>query len=391
LKKDLQMKQFLLLCVVLVGFADAPYAASTGAVSILVSVHNGAVLVPVSINGAPLNFLLDTGSERSAVGNGIIERLKLEEKGEDKALGNYSLRSMGSVEIRSIQIADVELNSQVLAVVDLTPLSRAAGVPIDGVLGNDVLRRSPFKLNYSKQTMTLGPLLQLGALGVPVRLKRVRDQLFVPVTLVSLRRELLVDTGTNSTNLSWGTWQQLSKMWKPKSVIEGIVSSEGSTAFLACLDSARIGNIEVKDQAMRVQNSMSTGIFAEPGFGGILGADFWSQFEVTFDLSRNMLYVKPDPDFEADPYKYVTIGIQFAKDSSGVFTVVSVWKNSPAAEAGIGPGDRISSVDGQSVTALTTGQFSKKLHAKTGTSIKLTLDRPIGPVVITVKTRKLLC
>jgi len=100
-----------------------------------------------------------------------------------------------------------------------TPLSRAVGVPIDGVLGNDVLLRSPFKLNYSKQIMSLGPLSQLGDLGTPVQMKKVHDQFFVPITLVSLRRELLVDTGTNSTNLSWSTWEQLSKMWKPKSVV----------------------------------------------------------------------------------------------------------------------------------------------------------------------------
>ncbi len=385
------MKQLLLLCVLLIGFAHAAYAASAGAVNISVSVHNGAVLVPVLINSTPLNFLLDTGSESSAVGTETVERLNLEEKGQGKALGNYSLRSVGSVEVKSIQIANVELNSQILAVVDLTPLSRAAGVPVDGVLGNDVLLRSPFKVSYSKQTMTLGPLSQLGDLGTPIQMKRTRDQFFLPITLVSLPRELLVDTGTNSTNLSWSTWEQLSKIWKPKSVIEGIVSSEGSTALLACLDSARIGNIEVNNQAMRVQNPMSAGVFADPGFGGILGADFWRQFEVTFDLSRGMLYLKLDPGFEPDAYKYVTIGIQFVKAPSGVFTVVSVWKNSPAAEAGIEPGDQISAVDGESVNVLTPEQLSKKLHVTLGTPIKLNLDRPGGPSVITVKTRKMLC
>lgn len=391
LKRDVQMKQFLLLSVLLIGFADAAHAAPSGVVNISVSVHNGAVLVPVLVNGVPLNFLLDTGSESSAVGTGIIERLKLEEKGQGKALGNYSLRSTGSVEVKSIQIADVELNSQVLAVVDLTPLSRATGVPVDGVLGNDVLLSSPFKLNYSKQTMTLGPLSQLGDLGTPIEMRRMRDQFFVPITLISLRQEVLVDTGTNSTNLSWSTWEQLSKMWKPKSVIEGIVSSEGSTALLACLDSVRIGNIEVNNQAMRVQSQTRSGAFADRGFAGILGADFWRQFEVTFDPSRGMLYLKLDPGFEPDPYKYVTIGVQFAKAPSGVFTVMSVWKNSPAAEAGIEPGDHISAVDGESVSALTAEQLSKKLHARAGTSIKLNLDRSGGLFVITVKTRKLLC
>ena len=385
------MKQSVLLCVVVVSSVECMCAASPRAVKLSVSVHNGAVVIPVLINGNSLNFLLDTGSESSVVGIGVIERLKLEEQGQGKGLGNYALRSVGSVLVKRIQIANVELNSQVLEVADLTPLSRAAGVHIDGVLGNDILRSSPFKLNYSQQSMTFGPLLQLGDLGTPIQLNKVGAQFFVPITLVSSHRELLVDTGTNSTNLSWSTWEQLSQVWTPKSVIDGVVSSEGSTALLVCMDSARIGSIEVNNQAVRVQNPTNTGVFAEAGFGGLLGSDFWRQFEVTFDLGRGMLYLKLDPGFESDPYKYVTIGIQFAEGPSGAFTVVSVWKNSPAAEAGIELGDRISAVDGESVNLLTTDQLSKKLHAKSGTPIKLNIERAGGSRVIAVRTRNLLC
>ncbi len=115
------------------------------------------------------------------------------------------------------------------------------------------------------------------------------------------------------------------------------------------------------------------------------------QFEVTFDLSHALLYLRPDTGFRPDPYKYVTIGIQFAKKTSGAFTVVSVWKDSPAAEAKIEAGDRIAAVDGQSVSDLTPEEFSKKLHAKAGTPIQLKVEHDNTSSVVTVRTRKLLC
>jgi len=115
------------------------------------------------------------------------------------------------------------------------------------------------------------------------------------------------------------------------------------------------------------------------------------QFEVTFDLSHSLLFLKPDPAFHSDPYKYVTIGIQIAKDALGVFTVISVWENSPAAEAGMVPGDRIIGIDGENAGDLTLEQFAGKLHAKPGTPIILKIDRKSGSFVVAVRTRKLIC
>lgn len=358
-----------------------------------VGIHNGSVLIPVFVNGKHLSFLLDTGSTRSTIAASAVEQLKLEEGSAADVLGNYGTQSLRTVRIGSIKVDNFVLSDQTFAVANLDAVSRAVGVTIDGVVGNDVLTTMTFKLSYSRQSATFGPLSQLGNLGAPITLRQDGNQFYVPVTLLSLARELLLDTGTNSTNLSWETWQQLSKIWTPESVIEGIAGSgnSSSAAFLVCIANTRVGNIEIKNQAVRVQNPVNTGSFSEAGFQGILGSDFLRQFEVTFDLSHALLYLRPDTGFRPDPYKYVTIGIQFAKDTSGAFSVVSVWKNSPAAQAGIEAGDRIAAVDGQSASDLTPEQFSKKLHAKAGSPITLKVEHKNTSSVVTVRTRKLLC
>ena len=381
-----------LTCLILIASVGSICAPQT-AINLNVGVHNGSVLIPVFVNGEHLKFLFDTGSTRSTIAVSVVERLKLERGAATDALGNYGVQSLETVRVKNIKVGGFEFSDQAFVVDNLDAVSRAVGVAVDGALGNDVLRTVTFRLSYSKQSATFGLLSQLGNLGTPVKLREDSNQFFVPVTLLSVARELLLDTGTNSTNLAWPTWELLSKIWTPKSVIEGIASSGNSpsTASLVCVPNVQVGNIEITNQAVRVQNPVSTGAFSEPGFEGILGSDFLRQFEVTFDLHHALLYLKPDTGFRPDPYKYVTIGIQFAKDTSGAFTVVSVWKNSPAAEAGIEPGDRIATVDGQNVEDLSPEQFSKKLHAKAGTRIKLKVEHENKSAVVVIKTRKLLC
>jgi len=67
----------------------------------------------------------------------------------------------------------------------------------------------------------------------------------------------------------------------------------------------------------------------------ILGSDILQQFEITFDLRNNTIFLKPDTEFKRDPYRYVTGGIQIAKNDQGSFQIMSVWKDSPAARAGL--------------------------------------------------------
>ena len=372
-------------------FIGAPQHTSNGDINI--AVHNGSVLLPVLIDGKRLSFLVDTGSTRSSISEALIKDLNLQYSGTAEVVGNYGTQTLQMVRISSLRLGNSEFKDETLAVANLDLLARTTGVSVDGVLGNDVLKDITFKISFSQQIAQFGPAAKLGGLSTPIKLAENHDQFFVPTTLMTVRRNLLLDTGTNSTNLSSETWKELFKVWIPKSVIDGIASSAHSSAsaFLVCLPEIGLGNVEVRDQAVRVQSPVSTGVFSEIGFSGILGSDILRQFEVTFDLGHSLLFLERDPAFRPDPYKYVTIGIQFAKDSTGAFTVISVWKNSPAAEAGMIPGDRIVGIDGESAGDFTLEQFSARLHAEAGTPIKLKVERANNSSLVTVKTRKLLC
>jgi predicted aspartyl protease len=358
-----------------------------------IRVVNNAVLVPVRVNGRDLSFLLDTGSEHSAIDAGIASSLNLGHVADVQILRNYRRQTGSADQTARIELGQLTFDGKALTVLNLGSVSRALGIPVDGVVGNDILQDFTFRLNYSKEELVTGPLSQLGDPGVPVRLRRSGDEFFVPLRLMSLPVDLLLDTGTNSTNLSWETWQRLSRVWTPTSTIDGVVRAGFPTppAFLVCVPSLWLGDIGITDQAMRIQRPVDSGAFSAEGFGGTLGSEFLRQFEVTFDLKHDVIFLKRDPRLKPDRYRYVTIGIQFSRNDQRTYSVMSVWKNSPADQAGIRLGDRIRAVNGESTSAMTVEQVSATLHGEEGTPVNLIIERDAGASAVTLRLRRLLC
>ena len=248
---------------------------------------------------------------------------------------------------------------------------------MDGVLGSDILQQLTFKLCYSKKTLLIGPLSKLGTLGKPTPLRHSENQFFVSVTLISVPTQLVLDTSTIQQELV------LEDMGEASSRLDTETNrrrsrragNPTSQAILVCLPSLQLGNNVLPDQAVRAQQQSDAGAFSSEGFGGILRYDILQQFEITFDLNNNTIFLRPDTLYQRDPYRYVTIGIRIAKNGQGGFEIMSVWKDSPAASAGLQQGDVLKAVDGKPVDIFTAQQVSSILHAKEGAEIKLTVER----------------
>jgi predicted aspartyl protease len=367
--------------------------SATSQESIPIKVAGGAVLVPVRINDRSLNFLLDTGSGSSSIDPSTAVELKLTSHGTKRIQKNFRDLVVDVTAVGPVRILNTDFPRVELAEVNLAPVSKALGMAVDGVLGIDILQDVNFKLNYSQHTLIIGPLTKLGTLGAPVTLRRSNGQFLVSTDLLSVAIELVLDTGTNSTNLSPETWNRLTKKWTPRQVVEGIqrAGDPTSPAILVCLPSIRLGGVILTNEAVRAQTRSDAGAFSSDDFGGILGSDILGQFEITFDLKKDTIYLLLDAHYTVDPYRYTTVGIQIARDIQGVVQIMSVWKNSPAAKAGIQAGDLIEAINGQPIESQTLEQVSSKLHAREGTEIKLEIERNTTFSTIKVRTQTLLC
>jgi predicted aspartyl protease len=358
--------------------------------------HNvdGTLLVEVRIDGAPAVLLLDTGAERSLLDREFAQRLGLRPVGLANIQKPYSSDQtevvlVANVDSQSVHIKDVRMLTD-----DLAASSGAPGVHIDGILGNDILGKFAVTLNYSAGSVTFSPIPPISAIhhGVPTKLRRIGDRYFANLKSGGVRLTFLLDTGTNFSSLSQGGWSRLKQDKRPLSAIDGVRSSETSaTSKLVCIPEMLIGRFTYENLPMRVQPPTSAGILSNPDINGLLGSDFLMRFVVLLDFADDSLYLSPDPNFKADQDRFSTIGIQFAKDSAGFFTVMAVWSPTPASEANFNVGDQILAANGLSTIEMTQEDLSSQLHGKPGREVQMDISSHGTRRTVHLAIRNLLC
>jgi hypothetical protein len=346
--------------------------------------------ISVGVNGKAGRFLIDTGSDHSVIDSSFAHQLGLTPTGNASVRKNYSVEELSTVVAERFQLGNTVLSAAKLLESDLAAISQAQSESLAGIVGADVLTTTYIKLLYSSGVAQV--VTNIDNAGMPVKLKRTEVGFFVPVEIGPSAFDLLLDSGTNSTAISYSAWQELPFSRLPNALIEGIRSADSvHNSALGCAPTVRLGDAILRDQPLRVTQSTRFGNFSSSAFTGILGGDVLGHFEVTLDLGHSMLYLKPDPTYRSDPYALVTIGIQFFKTKTGAFSVAAVWKQSPAEEAGIIVGDRVISVNGLKSVDLDPRRFSEQLHQPAGTHVTLEVERPDGIAVVHTTTRRLGC
>jgi predicted aspartyl protease len=331
--------------------------------------------IPVEVNDIAGTFLIDTGADHTVIGSAFAQRLGLKPSGSASLERPYSTEESVTVTAEHLRVGPKLWSGVPLVVQDLSTLTRMQLASISGILGTDLLATMAVKLSYSSGSPQVIP--DIGARGSLVALKKIGNRYFVPVRIGPSTLEMLLDTGTNMTALSSSAWRTLPSSWKPNDLVEGIQSSASPPgSFLACVPALHLGDegpggMVLSNQALRVLMPSQAGSFADPAFAG--------------------LHLSPDAEFHLDPYEFVTIGIQFFKVDANAFSVVAVWKHSPAEAAGVLVGDRILSVNGRTSADLGLEAFSSQLHGPAGTPVAIEVERATGKSILHMKMRQLVC
>ena len=114
-----------------------------------------------SINGIPGTFIVDTGASNSCVGLEGIEKFKLKAKEtEVRAAGAGSTDMEAQIASRnSIAIGNWERKRFSLIIFDLhhvnTALVQHHAMPVDGIIGADLLKKAKAIIDYDKKVMYL--------------------------------------------------------------------------------------------------------------------------------------------------------------------------------------------------------------------------------------------
>ena len=156
---------------------------------------NDRMTVPVSLSGiGPYRFLVDTGSNRSAISSDVAARLGLE-VGERADLHTVT----GVRNVRTATVPNLQLSNSALRIID-APVLEAEHMGADGILGTDMLRSQRVVFDFEKRLMTIVPSAQRvpRESGEIVVTGRLRNGRLIVTNASADRNDIIVilDTGS---------------------------------------------------------------------------------------------------------------------------------------------------------------------------------------------------
>jgi len=300
--------------------------------------------------------------------------------------------------------------------------------PVLGLIGHGLIRDRALWIDYQHQVLALIPagssderddasaigdsrrLLAgtLSSAAIPVRFPMLRDgKVLVEARVTPIHGgpttpwlTLALDTGASKCTLFEDTVESLAPTaaWKPE--IHGLVAPtllESSAARLCKVKSVEIrgasgivaaGQVEVA----LIRNALSRELetIAQEPVHGLLGFSFLERFRVACDYPHRVLWLDPVPDFDehraAEPAQ---IGLQYERLEDAV-RVVAVIEGSPAAHAGIQPGDVLVSVEGVPAASLGAAELGHRLEGASGSTVTVVTRRGTLEQTHRLKRRRLL-
>ena len=141
-----------------------------------------------------LNFILDSGANPTVLDKRVAQKLHLQEAAGVLAGVNGRVQA-GLVTVPNLQFGPIQRENLSVVVEDLSFLSKALPVRIDGVIGFDVVGKDPFEIDYTASRILFGPLPSL-KYSLPLEL---RGELpIVTAEVDHLSAHLVLDTGASS-------------------------------------------------------------------------------------------------------------------------------------------------------------------------------------------------
>ena len=370
----------------------------------------GMMLVTATARGANGHdttglFVFDTGAGYLALDADLAIRIGIADSASARDAVDLAERPLPRITLGDWALDQVE---PVLTIVT-DPVRQATDRPVLGLMGQKPLQDRAIWIDYRLGRMALIPagsdvsdsadppasarLLRgvLSQRATPVPFRLVGDgKVIVRARITGPQRfgrtawlTLIVDTGSSKCVLFESAldsfvevrdWPALRGLVAPTLIGTGDARLVRARAIE--LQGAKVSSTPGVDVAILRSRlgevlERSTG---EP-IHGLLGYSFLKRFRVVLDYPHRVLWLDPIPGYRDDrPFEHSHVGIQLER-RGGLPQVVAVAEGSPAAQAGIEPGDAIVAVNGALAQATDVVTIARLMEGRPGSSVTLTLRR----------------
>lgn len=350
--------------------------------------------VEISINGAaPRTFLIDTGAGLTAISRELADTLGLALGGSLGIVGLGGGVKAHSATLASVGIGAITRKDVSCLVLDFEEMRRSMGLKVEGILGYSALNRYAVTFDFALGTLELAqnaPPRSPGAGGARVRMEMLGGQALVQGSVEGgERNSFIVDTGSWVTFVPAAVGRKVAAVRRVPGVpfvgADGrVLEAEAVRARSISIGAARVDR-PILLFATSGGGNDPVGLTLASGERGVLGANVLMRFRVTLDYPRSELVLEPQaaqpglpaPDDGLAVLGLVGPGIVLRAESRG-FKVRHVVAESPAARAGVKPGDRVLAVDDRALDGLGIAEAQQRLSGSTGSVVRLRLpDRTV--------------
>ncbi len=332
--------------------------AEDGVASFPFDVYRGDIRFDAEVNGHEVKLLLDDGFMWDPIlfwGGPEVDALGLISDGEVSIGGAEDGKAIESTTASDItvRLPGVELTGQTAVI---TPYSSGTASMWEGSVGQlsaSLLKNFVVDINFDTMRITLSDPekfehdgegsavawkpMEVGAMSIPGTIHLADGR--------KVSTELMMDLGYNDqARIATGGEHGISTPEKSMPASLGFnIAREEIRGHYGRVPRIEIGGFEVEDVLTSfVLEEQGDEVFHEV----MIGLGLLSRFNLTFDYSRQQLIVEPNDSF-SDGFEHNMSGLSMRPDREGGRVVVGVQPGSPAAAAGIRPGDRVTEIDGK--------------------------------------------
>jgi hypothetical protein len=356
------------------GAAIASGAASTNVPFRLLNNH---IYVEGTVNGkGPYTFIVDTGGH-TLLSSRIVDEVGLKTVGRSVESGAGEGHSTtGFVHFDEIAIGGVRLRDQTGFATEIYDKS-IEGIPVDGMVGYELLRRMVTTIDYGRQTMTFtdpSRFTPAGDLGVAVPFEFYDHLPNVRGAIGDLPATFDIDTGSRSeldlTSPFVAKHALRARYPKGTLAVTGWGVGGPARSYMARLASLKLGPVEIDHVAAGLSDAKG-GSFSDPNYDANVGSALLKRFVVTFDYAHQVMYLRRIEPTPADVGTFDRSGL-WVNAKSGGYEIADVARDSAGAKAGLAVGDVITAIDGNAVVAEKLSDVRRRLRSDPpGTSIAL--------------------
>jgi len=388
---------------------------------------NNLIVIPLEINDAKLNFILDSGVSRPILFNlSDQDSIKLNNVSEITINGlgaGEPIKALNSVG-NSFKLKKIWNNDQQLFVVldkDIN-FSPTLGIPIHGIIGYDLFRDFVVDVNYSNKSIKfIDPKYynHRSSRGIETLPLAIIDKKAYLDGEVNLENEenvavkLLIDTG--SSDAVW-LFKDLEKGINvpPNHYVDYLGKGLNGSIFgkRTKVRSVKLGNFILKDAKAAFPDMFSFSSIKDHGDrNGTVGGEVLKRFNIVFNYQENEIHLKKNNYFKT-PFQFNMSGLELQHngvryiaesitDSRGVvrnderafgdvqilmenrtrlslvpeIIVSGIRAGSPAEEAGLREGDIILAVNGKRIHRYKLQEVMNLINEKEGKKVRLLIER----------------